>query len=58
MSTGVGNCLVSRMESQQIRISVYDEDEDNGFMIIFGDNGIVLFDIMTQTVRHSARWDI
>ena len=38
-------------------MSVYDADESNGFMIIFGDNGIVLFDVMTQTTRHMANWD-
>ena len=58
MSTGVSNCLVSRIEGQQIRMSVYDADSSNGFMIIFGDNGVVLFDITTQTVRHKVNWDI
>ena len=38
-------------------MSVYDADESNGFMIIFGDNGILLFDVMTQTTRHRVNWD-
>lgn len=57
MSTNVGKCLVSRMEGQQIRMSVYDVDNSNGFMIIFGDNGIILFDVTTQTIRHKVNWD-
>ena len=57
MSSGVSNCLVSRVDGQPIRMSVYGEGETNGHMIIFGDNGIILFDITTQSVIHRVNWD-
>lgn len=57
MSEGVGNCLVSRADGQPVRISTYDEAGDNGFMIIYGDNGIVMYDVETQTAIHKASWD-
>ena len=57
MSEGVSKCLVSRADGQPVRMSAYDKDGVNGVMIIYGDSGIVMYDVDTQTTMHKASWD-